>query len=974
MRQRWTGLVTSACLVVTAAPSLALAAPAAPAARERPAAASGQAAGSSGEVTDHCRGQCHDVLPPGENGSATAAQIILNKITGAKPKHSDDQLGKYADLVDNYAGLTNGKLSTFFNDASFGVPEGQAESRKNPGGRADVTITRDRSGIPHIKGTTRFGTEYGAGYAAGQDRLWMMDVFRHIGRGELTSFAGGAEGNRQLEQQFYLGGAYKESELRAQVDRVRDSGPRGQQAYEDVTAYLKGLNRYIDDAKKGLYFPGEYDLTGNADILTGEGIEPFKATDLVAIGTVISALFGSGGGDQVAAALVKQAAERKYGKEEGEKVYRAFRMQNDPEADLTLHDGQRFDYAASPGNPRGVALPDPGSVSEQQVVYDPTGSAARGKAAKRAAGTGEKGSGTGAAAESARDRSATSGANLRHRPELAKAKGALSGGVLPKDLFARKHGMSNALVVSGKHTDTGNPVAVFGPQTGYFAPQLLMLQEIQGPGLSARGAAFAGLNMYVQLGRGQDYAWSATSANQNMTDTYAVDLCNTDGSPATKDSTAYVFHGRCTPMEKLVRENAWRPTLADGTRAGSYKLVAHRTKYGVVRYRATIDGKPVAYTALRSTYHHEVDTLIGFQMFNDPDAVTGPESFQKAASRIGYTFNWFYADARHTAYYNSGLNPTRRPDVDPNLPIRANEGTEWQGWDPETNTVPNTPFAAHPHDIGQDYYESWNNKIAKGYTVAGFGNGPVYRSNLLDERIKSLISDGKKVSRASLTRAMEDAAVTDLRGEAVLPLLLKVIGTEKVTDPGQKEAVDSLRSWLDDGAKRKQTGPGSRTYAHADAIRLMDAWWPLLVEDEFRPNLGTDLYDALTRALQIDETPSTPGDGVGHKGSAFQQGWWSYVHKDLRNVLGEKVPGAAPRKFCGAGDVAQCRRTLLSTLAEAARTPAAKTYPGDDVCEAGDQWCADAVQQRPLGGITHALTSWQNRPTYQQVVQFPSHR
>lgn len=968
MRKRWTGLVTAACLVVTTAPSLAVAAPATGAPQERPPAA-------SEEVTDYCAGQCHDILPPGENGSATAAQIILNKITGAKPEHTDDQLGKYADLVDNYAGLTNGNLSTFFNDSSFGVPDDQVESRKSPGGRKDVTITRDKTGIPHIKGTTRAGTEYGAGYAAGQDRLWMMDVFRHIGRGELTSFAGGAEGNRQLEQQFYLGGAYKESELQDQVERVRDSGPRGKQAYDDVTAYLEGLNRYIGDAKKGLYFPGEYDLTGNADIFTGDGIEPFEPTDLVAIGTVISALFGSGGGDQVAAALVKQAAENKYGKEKGEKVYRSFRMQNDPEADLTLHDGQRFDYAASPENPHDVAMPDPGSVSDQQVVYDPTGSAADAKAAKPTTDT-ERATPTtaGKGAAAAKDRSDTSAANLKHKPELAKAKGTLSDGVLPKDLFARKHGMSNALVVSGKHTDTGNPVAVFGPQTGYFAPQLLMLQEIQGPGLSARGAAFAGLNLYVQLGRGQDYAWSATSANQNMTDTYAVDLCNTDGSPATKDSSAYMFHGTCTPMEKLVRENAWSPTIADGTEAGSYKLVAHRTKYGVVRNRATIDGKPVAYTTLRSTYQHEVDTLIGFQMFNDPDVIKGPESFQKAASHIGYTFNWFYADADHTAYYNSGLNPTRSPGVDPNLPIKAGEKTEWENWDPETNTVPNTPYAAHPNDIDQDYYESWNNKIAKGYTVAGFGNGPVYRSNLLDDRIKSLISGGKKASRASLTQAMEDAAVTDLRGEAVLPELLKVIDTEKVTDPEEKEAVDSLRTWLKDGAQRKETEPGSKSYSHADAVRLMDAWWPLLVKDEFRPNLGTDLYDALTHALQIDETPSTPGDGVAHKGSSFQQGWWSYVHKDLRNVLGEEVKGAMPQKFCGAGDVAQCRQSILSTLVKAAQTPAEKTYPGDDVCKAGDQWCADSIQQRPLGGITDDLTNWQNRPTYQQVVQFPKHR
>ena len=30
--------------------------------------------------------------------------------------------------------------------------------------------------------------------------------------------------------------------------------------------------------------------------------------------------------------------------------------------------------------------------------------------------------------------------------------------------------------------------------------------------------------------------------------------------------------------------------------------------------------------------------------------------------------------------------------------------------------------------------------------------------------------------------------------------------------------------------------------------------------------------------------------------------------------------------------------------------------------------------QSPLGGITHALITWQNRPTYQQVVSFPAHR
>lgn len=88
-----------------------------------------------------------------------------------------------------HTSLTDQKLTDFFNDASFGVAADQVESVTKP--REDVTITRDKkSGVPHIKGTTRYGTEFGAGFAAGQDRLWLMDLFRHIGRGELTSFAG----------------------------------------------------------------------------------------------------------------------------------------------------------------------------------------------------------------------------------------------------------------------------------------------------------------------------------------------------------------------------------------------------------------------------------------------------------------------------------------------------------------------------------------------------------------------------------------------------------------------------------------------------------------------------------------------------------------------------------------------------------------------------------------------------------------
>ncbi|MFB6711282.1 penicillin acylase family protein [Streptomyces sp. NPDC056358] len=908
------------------------------------------AAAEPAPVTDYCQGQCDDILPPGENGNATLVDILGNKAFGTHPAHSDDQLDRYNGLVAGHAGLTDRKLTDFFNDASFGVPKGQVESVTSP--RDDVTITRDKaSGVPHIKGTTRYGTEFGAGFAAGQDRLWLMDLFRHIGRGELTSFAGGALANQGLEQQFWPQAPYTEADLEAQVEYIRThEGARGEQAMADAQAYVDGINAYREKSKKGRYFPGEYVLTGKMDAITNIGeIQPFRLTDLISIASVVGGQFGGGGGGEVQAALSLLSAQQKYGVAEGTKVWESFRQREDPEAVLTIHDGTSFPYAGKPATARGIALPDAGSVAAEPLIHDRTGSA----------GTDRK-------------------APVKAPAALRKAQGIYDDGVVPEGSLpgsgAQKRGMSNALLVSGKHTAGGNPIAVFGPQTGYFAPQLMMLQEIQGPGISARGVSFAGVGMYIQMGRGQDYAWSATSAGQDITDTYAIDLCEPDGSAPTKDSTHYLYRGTCTAMETLERTNSWKPTVADSTAKGSYRMQVRRTNYGIVTHRATVGGKPVAYTSLRTTYRHEADSIIGFQMLNDPAYVKDAASFQRAASNIDYAFNWFYADSRTAAYYNSGMNPVRAAGVDPALPVKAERAYEWKGYDPAANTAAYTPFAEHPHSSGQDYYVSWNNKQAKGYAAAGFGLGAVHRADLLDDRVAKLVEEGG-VTRASLTRAMAQAAVTDLRGEQLLPELLKVIRSRPVTDPELNAVVQQLESWRAAGSQRRESSPGSHAYTYADAVRIMDAWWPKLVEAEFRPGLGDGLYEALTANLATDESPAAGhGPSGAHSGSAFQYGWWGFVDKDLRRVLGQPVKGPLAKAFCGNGDLAGCRDALLSSLKQAAAEPAAEVYPGDDNCKAGEQWCSDSIVHRPLGGIAQKSVHWQNRPTYQQVVEFPAHR
>ncbi|MGW0779614.1 penicillin acylase family protein [Streptomyces sp. NPDC002913] len=894
---------------------------------------------------DPCLGQCQDILPAGQNGHATLAGILLHQTVGTRPKHSADQIEPYDNLLHDYSGLTEDQLAAYFNDASFGVAPGQVESTVSP--RSDVTITRDKAtGTPHIKGTTRSGTEFGAGYAAGQDRLWLIDVLRHVGRGELSSFAGGAAGNRTLEQSLWAVAPYTENDLKAQLERVRDSGAEGAQAYQDIQDYVSGINAFIDDTVGAATYPGEYELTGH-----GSSIQDFTATDVVAISSVIGAIFGGGGGGEVENALAELAFQQHYGAAAGKAAYKAWRAQTDSEATTTQHSGA-YPYANSPASPVGVAVPDGGSVAAFQHARN--------------------GTGTGAAT--------ASGAFATK----ASATGVTAEGILPADLITAKKGMSNALVVSGEHTASGHPVAVYGPQTGYYAPQLLMVQELDGPGLRSRGASFPGLSFYVEIGRGLDYSWSPTSANQDITDTFAVDLCEPSGATPTTASKNYLLRGVCTPFETLTKKNSWSPTTADATKAGSYDLVTERTAYGLVTHTGKVGGKPVAFTALRSTYHHDLDSVIGFQQFNDPGKITSAQTFQKAAQNIGYTFNWFYVDADHTAYYNSGANPVRAVNTDPDKPILASAAYEWKDWDPALNTSAVTPPAQHPQSVDQDYYISWNNKQADGFASA-WGNGSVHRADILDDRVSALVEAGG-VTRTALVKAMEDAATVDLRAEQVLPTVLDVIGTAAVTDPALSATVEKLRAWEAAGGHRRETAKGSGTYAHAEAIRVLDAWWPLLVEGVFTPGLGTDLYQALTAVAPINESPSGGQNGTGstgsgiaageaHKGSAFQHGWWAYVDKDLRSVLGRSVGSPLNTTFCGSGALAACRQVLLSTLTTAAAVPAAQVYPADKSCStAGDQVCADSIVHRAMGGITVPRVAWQNRPTYQQVVEFPARR
>ena len=54
---------------------------------------------------------------------------------------------------------------------------------------------------------------------------------------------------------------------------------------------------------------------------------------------------------------------------------------------------------------------------------------------------------------------------------------------------ASKRNASNFLVVGGGLTKSGHPLAVMGPQLGYFYPEIVMQGDLHGPGIDARASS-----------------------------------------------------------------------------------------------------------------------------------------------------------------------------------------------------------------------------------------------------------------------------------------------------------------------------------------------------------------------------------------------------------------------------------------------------------------------------------------------------
>jgi acyl-homoserine lactone acylase PvdQ len=778
--------------------------------------------------------------------------------------------------------------------------------------RPGVIIVRDKGyGVPHIYGATDDDVEFGAGYAGAEDRLFLMDVLRHTARAQLSSFVGGSPGNREMDRTQWAIAPYNEEDLQKQIDLAPT-------VYGDAGRQLvERGNAFVDgiNAYINAALSNPSKLPGEYAAL-GKLPQTWTLRDVIAEASLIGGIFGKGGGNELRSALLLQALEKRFGSKRGRRAWHDFRSKNDPEAPTTVLK-KRFPYETTNAfSKRGLALPDPGSVQFTPVA--PPVSAA------------------------SRDTTST-GAQLRRA-------------------FAAHPHASNWELISARESATGHPIGVLGPQVGYYEPQILMEEDLHGPHFDARGASFPGVNLMVQLGHGRDYAWSATTATSDNVDTFAEVLC--------QDDFHYLWKGQCRPMDKLERTNSWTPNASDQTPPGSETLTAYRTVHGIVYARGTVHGKKVAFVSARTTYFHEADSAIGFFDLNDPTKVHDPQSFRQAVGGINFLFNWAYIDADHIAYQLSGWMPQRAKKTSPDFPVLGTGAFDWQGFDPDLHTEKTVPLDRRPHTVDQKYLVSWNNKQAPGWAAADdkFSYGPIFRSHMIEARVQSAIRGSKKATIEQLVQAMEEPASQDLRAWSLMPILRKALGKPK--DATMGGAIKLLSDWAASGAHRRDLNKDGKD-EDEQAIALFDTWYPLLVKAEFGPSLGNDAYGALTTVLR----PASVLPGDDPSAPDYDDGWWGFVSKDLRDLFARKhVRGRWSRVYCGGGKRSKCRAALQASLRQALQTTDPATLYGRGDCKSDpDAQCFDRNRSTVAGAVGIDPQPFQNRPTFQQTVEVTQH-
>lgn len=351
--------------------------------------------------------------------------------------------------------------------------------------------------------------------------------------------------------------------------------------------------------------------------------------------------------------------------------------------------------------------------------------------------------------------------------------------------FEREPGIgSNSWVVSGEHTDSGEPILANDPHLTLMAPPVWYEMNLETPAYSVRGVTFPGVPMVV-IGENHAGAWGFTNAGADVIDFYDYETRDCEyryegewHEFETHTETLAVAGGRDRDVE--VRKTVHGPMLA--AEADGDEL---RSEVGV------------AWTGFAAT-----ETL---QAVRDMSRSDGVAEFEAALRRFDLpTQNCVYADRDgNTLYRVTGKVPIRRTDGEPVAGTNVFDGSagegEWRGYTPygESSWEGFIPFEEMPAARNPDYLGTANQRIvdddAYPHYLAEAYSDP-FRGMRLWDRLDARVASDEPVTPAWMRDVQRDAV--DLRAALFVPVMLDARETvaADVGAPGV-DALDALADW-----------------------------------------------------------------------------------------------------------------------------------------------------------------------------------
>lgn len=529
-----------------------------------------------------------------------------------------------------------------------------------PGLHAVVSIGRDAYGVLEIVADDPHDLFVAQGYAHAQERMWQMEVWRHISSGRLSELFGSVS----LKQDRFIRTIGWREAARVDLDAMPAD------ARSALDWYAEGVNAWITDQHGSFSLP--WVITGlrtGAGGLGGYTPEPWTALDSAAWGKVQSYNLGGNMDSEI------------------------FRLLADAQlGDPALTDSlfPAYDNVAPVITPSGLE------------------------------GSGGAGAGAGATARAGTDASATfSSADEPLPPDAAAgwAEVAATGasilalaGLDGASGLVGDHGIgSNNWVVAGSKSASGGALLANDPHLGFSEPSVWIMNGLHCRDVDAAcpydvaGVSFPGVPGVI-LGHNARIAWGATNVGPDVQDLFRETV-----DPA--DPTRYLYAGSSLPF-------ATRTETIKVAGAGDETITVRSTRHGPILNDVDPQLSDQAPLALRWTATAEPDGA--FAAIFHLNTASSFDDFRAALRAYGSpSQNFVYADVDgHIGYQFPGLVPIRAGDRTGDRIRDGASGTqEWTGYipfddlpwqyDPPSGFIASANNAAvdgaYPYFVGDDW-------------------------------------------------------------------------------------------------------------------------------------------------------------------------------------------------------------------------------------------------------------------------------